>query len=168
MDSTMQLAVPAVLRYVVAECGDDLKIAELNAYWELPPMMVSFAGHGFSALPTGLALARGLLVNQGLRGTAGFLRGLRRPGRRARATVDELLSALATGDELGVARMLARRAPVDDTPAELVARLRDIRWSKVIAAGESVVVSVRHPQRGVLIVDFADRDRISRLRVFGC
>jgi hypothetical protein len=73
-------------------------------------MMAQFARQGVPAMGAGLTLSRALLANQGMDGAFGFARGLRRPGRRARAKVDDLLAALSGGDELSTRRILGHGA----------------------------------------------------------
>ncbi len=167
MGSGVTMAVPAVLRYRLREDGDELKIASLQAYWELAPMLRQFAGNGVAALPAGLALNRAMLANLGLGGTLGFLQGLRRPGPRQREALVDALTALAVGDELAVRRSLGA--------AELAVGLDDLRtrfygasWSKVLAAGRSVTATVHTSDRRVVVIaDFAASAAIERFEVFG-
>ncbi len=169
MGPGVAMAIPAVLCYDVIDSGDELKITQLQAYWELQPMMLQFAGKGVAAVPAGVKLVRALLANQGSLGVLGFLQGFRRPGRPARAVVDDLLSALSVGDELSTRRILSHAASVSADLGQLTDRLRGAHPSKILAAGRSVTVSLtagRSEARGVLIVDF-DGPAISRLRFFG-
>ncbi len=133
-------------------------------------MMAQFARQGAPALAAGLTLSRALLANQGMGGAFGFARGLRRPGRRARAKVDDLLAALSGGDELSTRRTLGHGARVDADLGLLVQRLRGAHTSKILAAGHSITVSLtagRSEPRGVLIFDFADDDTFRAVRFFG-
>ena len=164
------MAIPAVLCYDLRDSGGELKIAQLQAYWELPPMMLQFAGQGVAAVPAGVRLMRALLANQGPAGSLGFLQGFRRPGRHARAVVNDLLAALSVGDELSTRRILGPGAPAGADLDELADRLQGAHPSKILAAGRSITVSLtagRSDARGVVIVDFADGPAISRLRFFG-
>ena len=66
------------------------RIAELRAYWELPAMMLQFLRTGSRAVSPALRLSRGLIANQGLRGTAGFMTGVRRVGARHKKLVGDI------------------------------------------------------------------------------
>ncbi len=169
MGGSVTLFIPAILTYEVRADGDELKITELQAYWELTPMMVQFLGHGLPAVPAGLGLMRALFANQGAGGAAGFLRGLRRPGAPQRALVDDLLRALSGGDELTTRRILGQ-ASTNVELEHVGERLRGLRSDKVIAAGRSIAASL-HPVEGepaaVVIADLADGPTIRRFRFFG-
>jgi hypothetical protein len=173
MGQAVEMTIPVFLRYVVRESRDELKVAELQAYWELPPMIVQFARYGVRAAAPGLQLGRTLLVNQRLGGAAGFLRGLRRVGRPQRHVFDALLTALSGADEFTTRRLLTGAAVIlgDDKPAgldQLAERVNGASWTKHIAAGRSIAVSATTGAgRGVLIADFAADRSISRLRYFG-
>ena len=159
------MTVPAILRYVVDAERDGLKIRELQAYWNLPSMMTKFVRQGTPAVPVGLALARALAVNQRLHGSIGFVRGLRRPGRRHRAAMTRLLAALTAGDAARV-RSIVPSATVDAGGA--AARLRGALWPKVIAAGDSIAAAAHAPSgRAVVIADFGPQAEITRLQFFG-
>jgi len=109
---TVTMRIPAVLRYDMRTVADEWRIERLRAYWELPAMMLQFLGNGLSAGPQGLALARSLVANQGLRGSVGFASGFRGARFRGKRTVRTFLDALATGDELHAwwdARSIDRR-----------------------------------------------------------
>lgn len=167
MDDRVRMAVPAVLRYLLEDAGAELKIARLQAYWELPPMMMQFAKNGVAALPAGLGLSRALLANQGLGGAMGFLGGLRRPGSRQRNTLVQTLTALSVSDELAIRRLLGR-AELNVHTDDLARRLRGASWGKLLAAGKSVTASVwAHDGRLVVIAEFDDSAAVARLRVFG-
>ncbi len=170
MSAAVAMQIPAVLVYRLTDTAEGLRIASLQAYWELAPMMVQFARQGVSAMGAGLTLSRALLANQGADGAFGFARGLRRPGRRARAKVDDLLGALSGGDELSTRRILGHGAKVDVDLGLLDQRLRGAHTSKILAAGHSITVSLtagRSEPRGVLIFDFADDDTFRAVRFFG-
>jgi SnoaL-like domain len=172
MSSDLVLRIPAYLRYDVDVVA--MKIARLQAHWELPAMVVQFARSGFAAAPAGLLLARALLSNQGFGGTAGFLSGFGGVGKRGRRQFEGLLDDACAGDEVAVRRRLADSAVVtlgEDSrlgTSDLVSRLDGARRQKMIAAGESVAVGVeRAGRRGVLIAQLQTRpSAITRLRLF--
>jgi len=174
MSAAVVLRIPAYLRYDVTGAGDQLKIARLQAHWELPGMVTQFARSGPAAVPAGLALTRALLGNQRVGGTAGFLSGFRGVGSRGKRQFIELLEAACGGDEVAVRRRVADSTLVtlgDDTrlgTSGLVSRLEGARWEKAIAAGHSVAAAVeRDGRRSVLIVQLKTRPpAITRLRLF--
>jgi len=69
------------------EANGQWQIAQLRAYWELPAMVPQFLRSGPRGLSPAPWLSRGLLVNQGLRGTAGFMTCFRRAGARHKKLV---------------------------------------------------------------------------------
>jgi hypothetical protein len=155
---TMQ--VPAILRYAVRGVADALKIAELQAFWELPPMLWQFARRGVPAVPVAIGLTRSLLSHQHLVGAAGFLAGLHRPARRQRAAVDALLLALTGGDQLTGRRMLGAGTHLTLGDGEalsvdaLGARVRGTRQAARITAGSTTAVSLRGDDGpAVLLID---------------
>jgi hypothetical protein len=168
MSPSVQMKIPAVLRYEMVGKKGDFKIAELSAYWELPAMVVQFARNGAPALGAGVGLMRALLGNQGVSGALGFARGFRRPAGQARALVRELVSALSAGDELTTRRLVGRSA-TDPELAALVAALPGAHPNKILVAGSSITLSLtagRSEHRGVVIADVAGGPRISRLRFY--
>src|SRR6478752_2946881 len=148
MASTLTLRVPVYIRYDLKEDGGDLKIAALSAFWELPAMVGQFLRGGIGALPAGLQLSKGLLVNQGLVGALGYVGGLRGTGPQGKRRFGEFLADARAGDEVAVRRWLGKGARVtsgDDLPlstAELLSRIATAHPHKMIAAGYSVVVGM--------------------------
>jgi hypothetical protein len=145
MGSGVRLMNPVFLRYDLHQAGGDWRITRLRAYWELSTLLGQFIRHWVRSLPASLALSTGLLRNQGLRGTTGFLSGLRGAGRRGKHLLEDALSA----------GQLAEHAP-------------ECKWDKVIAAGNTVAVAITTPSgRGVLFVELDDRGReITDVSVF--
>lgn len=174
MGERVRMRIPAYLRYDLTGPADELKIARLQAFWELPLMIGRFARTGTGAVPAGLGLVRALLHNQGLAGAGGFLAGLRTGGRRAKHQLDAVLGAAAAGDELAIKRGLTERAQItrgDDAKlgiSELAAELTGARVQKLIAAGRFVVAGVnRAGDRGVVIAELAPgRPALSALRLY--
>ena len=87
MGPAVTMHIPALLHYDLREVNGQWQIARLRAYWELPAMMLQFLRSGAARMSPALRLSRGLLVNQGLRGTAGFMTGFRRAGARQKKLV---------------------------------------------------------------------------------
>jgi hypothetical protein len=160
MGPGVSIDVPAILRYALADVGGELKIKELQAFWELPPMLWRFARRGVPAVPVALGLSRAMLVNQRPRGVAGFLTGLHRPARRHRSEVDSLLQALIGGDQLAGRRILGTGSRVTAGDGEpigidaLGARLVGAKVASRITAGFTTAVSLRGPDGpAVLLID---------------
>ena len=146
MSSGLIMHIPAYLRYDFRESEGRWEITVLRAYWELPAMVAQMLGQGAKAVPTSVQLTSALLRHQGLRGTTGFLSGFRGAGKREKHLVESFLAAASAGDAA------AMRAPSHDT--DLIEQLRGARWSKLIAAGDTVVASVTTSAgRGVMFFD---------------
>ncbi|TGD88485.1 transporter [Mycolicibacterium sp. CH28] len=173
MGPTVTMRIPAVLRYDLRAVADQWRIERLRAYWELPAMVVQFAGNGLAAAPQTLALTRALIRNQRLRGSLGFAMGLRGSRFRGKRTVRAFLDAITTGDQLRAWRCLAPGAVItrgDQEPVKfgaLSTELAGQSWTKVLGAGSSVTASLHGPKPGVLIAELpAGGGAISRLSYF--
>lgn len=94
-----------------------------------------------------LQLSRGLLGNQGLRGTAGFMTGFRRVGARHKMLVEVFLGAIVRRDKSAALRALSPTATItlgDNDPldlAELVEQLNGASWNKM-NSGEPTVTAI--------------------------
>jgi hypothetical protein len=174
MGSTVTMTIPAFLRYDLREVNGDWKIAVLRAYWELPSMMLRFLANGTRAVPPAAQLSHGLVRNQRLGGTIGFLTGFRRPAARRKRLVGAFVAAVARGDKPAAMRILASGAPtsVGDDGAlditELIAQLDGATCTKLIGAGSTVAVSITTDRgRGILLAELAwRRTEITRFRYF--
>lgn len=181
MGPAVTMHIPAVLRYDLRQAGsagkDEWKIARLRAYWELPDMMLQFLRNGTRALPAGARLSKALLSNQRLAGTAGFVTGFRRPGRRRKQLVTTFIEAIGNGDTstaMTAMQVLSPSATLtygDDVtmdPAEFSQQLDGVRMTKMVGAGSTVAVSVRSQhRRAVLFAEPARRgDVITAIRYF--
>lgn len=171
MSTSVTMMIPAFLRY---DLDDALKIARLQAFWELPAMVWQFARNGAGAVPAGLHLSRALLRNQGLVGTVGFLAGFNGATTRGKRLVAAVLDDACAGDQVAVKRRLTTHAQLtrgDDRPigtSELVALLHGASWDGMIRSGRWVVARVRREGRHlVLFVEIETRPtRIRAVRVF--
>ena len=174
MGSAVTMYIPALLRYDLREANGQWQVAELRAYWELPAMMLQFLRTGPRAASPAMQLTRGLLLNQGLSGTAGFMTGFRRVGARHKRLAETFLGAVARKDKSAGLWALSPTAPItlgDIDPldlAELVEQLEGASWTKVIGAGRTVTVSVNSAHgRGIMFADVAWRgNAIDRIRYF--
>ncbi len=174
MSSGLTLRVPAYLRYDVQHDIDGLKITALYAFWELPAMVGQFVRSGLRSVPAGLSLSRGLVINQGLVGTLGFLSGFRGAGPKGKRRFSEFLTDALAGDEVAVRRCLTKKARItsgDDVPmstSELLTRIDGARPHKLIGAGSHMVVGLdRDGQRDVLTAEVSAKPfAIKRIRYF--
>ncbi|MCV7029298.1 ketosteroid isomerase family protein [Mycobacterium sherrisii] len=174
MGSTVTMYIPAFLRYDLRETNGAWQIARLRAYWELPAMMLRFLRSGPGATWPALQLTRDLLSNQGLAGTAGFLRGFRRPGGRHKKLLDTFLRAVAGGAISAAEDTLSPSAAItlgDDQTldlAELAVELGGARRLKMIGAGAVLAISLdsRHG-RGIMFAELARHGKaINGIRYF--
>ncbi len=174
MGPSVTMFIPALLRYDLREVNGQWRIAALRAYWELPAMMLQFLRTGPGALSPGLQLSRNLLANQGLKGAAGFMSGVRRVGARHKDLVAKFLDAVARADKFAAERALSPTATItlgDTDPLDvdgLCARLNGASRRKTIGAGPTVAVSLDSGQgRGIMFADVAWRgNAINRIRYF--
>jgi hypothetical protein len=174
MAPEVRLEVTMHLRYDLRESDGDWMVERLRAHWELPTMMVPMLRHGAMSLPPSLRLVRELLHNQGLGGSAGYLRALRRPGRRARRCVETFLDAAVAGDQMTARRLLVNGAITHGDEraiavGQFVEHMRGGRWTKMIAAGDTVSATVHTPTgRGVVFCEIPGAAvGITRVRYFG-
>jgi hypothetical protein len=174
MDSAVTMYIPAFLRYDLREANGEWKIGHLRAYWELPSMMLQFLRAGSDALRPALNLSRGLLSNQGWRGTAGFMAGFRRVGARHQRLLTTFLDAVARKDSFSAARVVSSGAAItlgDRDPlelAELMEQLDGAGATKMNSAGPTVAVSLNSGHgRAIVFADVAWRgNAINRIRYF--
>lgn len=167
------MAIPAYLRYDLREVDGEWKIAVLRAYWELPAMMLQFLRNGARAAPAAVQLSYALLRNQRLLGTAGFAAGFRSAGSGHKGLLAKFLRSLVHADSTAAQRMtsgatitVGDRQLVDI--AEFGERFRGASWTKMIAAGSTIAVSISTGHgRGVMFTELAGRvGRITRIRYF--
>ncbi|MGW4122066.1 nuclear transport factor 2 family protein [Nocardia sp. NPDC004711] len=174
MSTGVTLHVPMHLRYDLAEVDGALKIRALRAHWELAGMIGQLLGSGTQGLLAGAKLGPQLLGNQGIGGALGFMSGLRGVGAAGKRAAGQLLDAVAAGDSSSARAVLAPvprlEWGVDGAMSleDFTTRVKGLRWSKAIAAGHSVTVSVETREgRGIAELDFADRGlRIESARIF--
>ncbi|MEB4212208.1 ketosteroid isomerase family protein [Mycobacterium sp. 94-17] len=174
MGPAVTMYIPAFLRYDLREAHGEWKIGELQAYWELPAMILQFLRAGPGAVRPALNLSKGLLRNQGWRGAAGFMTGFRRVGARHQRLVTAFLDAVARKDESGAARLLSAgaamtlgdRDPLDLT--EFVEQLDGAAITKTIGAGPTVALSLNSGHgRAIVFAEVARRgDAITRVTYF--
>ena len=142
MESGLTMHIPAYLRYDLRPEDGQWAIAALRAYWELPKMVGQMLRQGAKAVPTSTQLAAALLRHQGIAGAAGFLTGVKNPGKRGKKLLEQALST-----------------PTGAIPEQG-------RLAKPIAAGDTVVASITTPTaRGVLFAQIGG-NQITRVQYF--
>ncbi len=164
MGSSVTMTIPAFLRY---DLDDALKIARLQAYWEMPAMVWQFARNGVDAVPAGLRLSRALLRNQGVPGTLGFLAGLGGGTTRGKRHLSGLLDDACGGDQVAVKRRLTdavRLTTGDDHrigTSEFVTLLHRARWDGMIRSGHCVAARVQQGGRPMVVFGEIDTRPVS-------
>lgn len=177
MSGGVTMRIPAYLRYQLEDDAGELKIAELSAFWELPAMVGQFLRGGARSVPAAIALSRGLLTNQGLVGTLGFLNGFRGTGGHGKRQFGEFLAAARAGDEVGVRRWLGEGTRITAgehaqmSSTELMSRLARAQPRKVIGSGYSLVCGVSRAEaaarRDVVVADVVPKPfAIRRIRYY--
>ncbi|MEU2042190.1 nuclear transport factor 2 family protein [Nocardia niwae] len=163
MSTGATVLVPMHLRYRLVEQDGAWKIAHLAAHWELAGMIWQLLRTGLPGFAAALKLGPQLIVNQGVGGALGLMRALGGVGRRGKRATTGLFAAAASTDLSRVRELLGSRAEIElpaGTPVsveEFTNRVRNMRWSKVIAAGRTVTASVRlGAVSGVALVQFAN------------
>ncbi len=95
----LSIVVPAILRYTLVREEGTVKIARLEAHWELPRMSKQILSKGPKGLRTMMRTSWTMLRRQGARGlmnySKGMVRGIFGRGRRVAA---ELAAAVTVGD----------------------------------------------------------------------
>ncbi|MEU6829270.1 nuclear transport factor 2 family protein [Nocardia beijingensis] len=174
MSTGATVFVPMHLRYRLVEQDGVWKIAYLAAHWELAGMIWQLLRTGLPGIAAASRLGPQLVVNQGVGGALGMLRALGGVGRRGKRATTRLFAAAASTDLSRVRELLGQRVDIElpaGTPVpveEFTNRARNMRWSKVIAAGRTVTASVRlGAVSGVAVVEFATGgDGIASLRFY--
>ncbi len=174
MPTGVTLNVPMHLRYDLVEEAGVLKIRRLYAHWELPFMIAQLLKTGLRGLWTSLKLGPQLIANQGFGGMLGFMRGFLGSGRAGKAAVKNFLAAAQQGDVAKAGACLDHRCELEMpahravTLPELIAGLRGLQWRKMIAAGNSITVTLQQGgRRGVAMFQFDHGPRqISGLQIF--
>lgn len=174
MSTGARVSVPMHLRYQLTERDGDWKIAHLAAHWELGPMIAALVRTGPRGVGAGLRLGPQLVTNQGIGGALGMMRALGGVGNAGKRTAARLFAAAGNTDLARVRGLLGHYAVVElpaGTPVsleEFTNRARNMRWSKLIAAGRTVSASVRFGDaRGVVFVDFtAGAPHIASVRCY--
>ena len=173
MSTGVVLEVPMHLRYDLVEEGGVLEIRRLFAHWELPVMIVQLMRAGVAGIGASAKLTPQLLSNQGLSGALGFMRGFRRVGGRGKRAAVGFLDAASRGNAGRAAELSAPETRITMPGAQtlsisdFVAGTSDLRWTKIIAAGRTVTVSIeRNGAHGVALFEFGPRNSIVGVRIF--
>ncbi len=183
----LQVTVPAILRYALTHEAGEVRIARLEAYWELPRMSKQILKEGLRGLRTMLRTTWTMVRVQGLRGLTGYSRGMMRGiFGRGHEVAGQLARLLGEGDLEGIAGLFVpgakiesladgERVLVSESPVAWAERLGSdacLSLSKIIASGWVVACRfelLRGDKRsrgiGFLIFDQETR-RIARARFF--
>jgi uncharacterized protein (TIGR02246 family) len=173
MSTGAEIRIPMHLRYELADENGTPAVRGLFAHWELPSMVLQLASAGMPGAKAVAVLAPQLLANQGVSGALGFSKGFIRVGAGAKRITAELLKAIARFDEVGVHRLLADA--VVELPGStagnataLLKALPELRWSKSLAAGRMVTVSIEAAgEPGLALFEFDGFGRrIKRVRIY--
>jgi hypothetical protein len=178
MSPTLTMQVPTYIRYDVHTEGDELKIAALSAYWELPAMIGPFLKGGLGAVPAAVSLGTAMVTNQGLTGSLGLLTAFRGTATGGKELFARFLDAACGGDELGMRRHTTNvPITVEDTDpvttTELARQLSGGTWDKLIRSGRSVAARVERDGRRCVVIADTVRPRgqrraaLSRIRLYG-
>ena len=178
MSTGVKLHVPMHLRYDLVEESGQLKIHRLYAHWELLPMILQLLGTGLKGWWTAIKLGPQLILNQGIGGVIGFMRGFLGVGGRGKRLAAAFLAALRDGDSTAAQSRLEAGAELHwpfgkpQTLVEFQANARRLEWSKIIAAGHFVTVSVKVRAgnielSGVMLFELrASGDRIAAAKMY--
>ena len=141
----LTLRVPTFIRYDLKTEDDELRIAALSAFWELPAMIGQFARSGLGAVPAGVALDRRCSPIRGCPApsdsSADF--AVSAPAARGSSRDSSTTRAAATRSACGDAcrHVACHRGATTASlsAAELVKHLPAARWHKLIGSGHAVV-----------------------------
>ena len=173
-NTPLQVDVPLFIRYEMVDQSGQPKVRRLYAHWELAPMMSQqvFRQGLLTGLSAMISLSGTMLRHQGLGGALGFSKAFFGVGHAAKQQCTRLLEAVQQGDTTE----LKQRLPVEgalwgsDTldADQLIDRLSNVRWEKVLAGGRQVSARLHSDQgRAVALFDMADNGKdIAQLRVY--
>ncbi|WP_336620142.1 nuclear transport factor 2 family protein [Rhodococcus sp. G-MC3] len=144
MSTGATLNVPMHLRYDLVDENGVLKIARLEAHWELAKMIRGLLGAGMAGLTASAKLTPQLIGNQGFGGALGFMRGLKGVGEEGKRAAQSALDGDGTLEvELASGEPISRESLSGS-------------YRKFIAAGRTVSATVeRSTGNGVVFVRFA-------------
>jgi len=150
MSPDVVVRVPVHLLYELTQDEGELKIFRLAAYWELWPMLKQQLASGLPFLKIGWASGARMMHYQGMSGIAGFMRGLSSVGARGKEQVNRFAQYFNSRDTDAMQGLFSRPVtginfPVSSatlSPADCVAQGGVMSFSKVLAAGNMVSVTV--------------------------
>jgi hypothetical protein len=156
MSAKVTVRVPTHLLYELTVEGEELKILRLAAHWELGPMLRQQMASGRAFLAVGCASAARMWRHQGLRGIAGFIRALSGVGAAGKAQVELFARYFNASDSAALERLFATPAISVAFPhahrhlpiTQCVAEKGDVRFTKMLAAGNVVSATVAYQQSG--------------------
>ena len=156
MSPDVMVRVPVHLLYELTPEEGRLKIFRLAAHWELWPMLRQQMSTGLPFLKVGWASGARMMRYQGMSGIGGFMRGLSSVGIRGKGQVNRFAQYFNSRDTSAMQGLFSRLAagvnfPVSSatlSPAECIAQGGTMSFSKVLAAGNVVSVTVDYRKGG--------------------
>ncbi|MGJ8668826.1 MAG: nuclear transport factor 2 family protein [Oceanococcus sp.] len=171
----LQVDVPLYIRYEIVNQNGEPKVHRLFAHWELAPMMTQqvFRQGVFTGLLAVIKLSGTMLRHQGLGGALGFSRAFFGVGASAKNQCAALLNAVIQQDSKSIQKLLPTSDKVDWAgepldAAQLVKKLPNLHWEKMLAGGRQVSARLMHDSgRAVALFDMASNGKdIERLRIY--
>lgn len=167
MSPEVIVRVPVHLLYELTEEAGELKVFRLAAHWELWPMLKQQVASGLPFLKVGWASGVRMMRYQGISGIAGFMRGLSSVGVEGKQRVARFEQSFNAGNASALASLFSTPEssigfPLGSaalSPSDCVASGGQLRFSKVLAAGNVVSVTVDYRTgeehcRGVALFEF--------------
>jgi hypothetical protein len=150
MSPEVVVHVPVHLLYELTDEEGEFKIFRLAAHWELWPMLQQQTATGRPFLKVGSASALRMLRHLGVSGMIGFMRALSSVGDAGKAQAALFSQYFNAGNGAGLASLFMSPGTgialpgtqYDLAPAEAAAAGGELRFSKVLAAGNVVSATV--------------------------
>jgi hypothetical protein len=174
--------VPTYLRYQIVEENGALRIAHLQAHWEVKRMSWQVMTSGLSGLLAMNAITFGMLRHEGLSGVTGYMRGmLHGIGGQGTKILEKFAAAVRSRDAQELAELFvdhdgAVEWPIGTrlTPSEFLSRLpAGTEWSFERPQNSGFVSACRYalsgeqPQPGIAFFEIdPESRRIRRARLF--
>lgn len=140
----LQVVVPAILRYSLTCEAENPRIARLEAYWELPRLSQQILKRGFRGLRTMLRTTWTMVRVQGLRGLAGYSKGMMRGILgRGHEVAGQLARSLRDGDLEVLAGLFVQGAEIEslrDGEREVLSE-SPVAWAERLGCGACLSLS---------------------------
>ncbi|CAA0098274.1 Uncharacterised protein [Halioglobus japonicus] len=180
MSAQVVVRVPVHLLYELTIEAGELKILRLAAHWELWPMLQQQFAQGWAFLGVGGASAGRMIRHQGAVGMAGFMRALSSVGAAGKAQAGRFAQYFNAGNVAAAQALFSASDISIGFPhaqrclgiADCVAQGGELRFSKLLAAGNMVSATVEYNgpyghHRGVVFFELQTRGlRIAALNFY--